>query len=157
MPALHGPDATAAAPRRHPLRPVAGFLVALLAASGCADPVGDPSDRFEISPAPVLGRWVERDPTADPPREAFIEAGEGVLAGRFQFERTRLPFEVTFSEATWDGSEIRFVTGDVFGSGSGAISWAARLVPATGGNPTILRLFPTVGGGVPFSVEYVRP
>ena len=129
----------------------------ILAANGCADPVGDPSERFEISPAPVLGRWVEREPTDEPPREAFVEAGEGVLAGHFRFERTLLPFEVTFTDATWDGTEIRFVTGDVFGAGSETIPWKARLVPAVDGNPAILRFFPTVGGSVPFSVEYVRP
>jgi hypothetical protein len=134
-----------------------GLLVAVLAPYGCADRVGDPSDRFEFSPAPVLGRWIEREPTDDPPREAFIEAGEGVLAGRFEFERTLLAFEVTFTEATWDGTEIRFVTGDVFGTGMETVPWTARLVPAAGGNPTILRFFPTVGGGVPFSVEYGRP
>lgn len=45
----------------------------------------------------------------------------------------------------------------MFGTGMETIPWTARLVPAAGGNPTILRFFPTVGGGVPFSVEYVRP
>ena len=157
MRTLHGLDATVAARRRHPLRPPAGLLLGVLAATGCVDPVGDPSDRFEISPTPVLGRWVEREPSDDPPREAVIEAGEGVLAGRFEFERTGLAFELPFNEGAWDGERIEFVTGDVFGAGSETIPWTALLVPAEGDDPAILRFFPRVGGSVPFSVEYVRP
>lgn len=157
MRALHLHDATAAARRRQPRRPVAALLLAVLAANGCADPVRDPSDRFEVDPAPVLGRWIEREPTDDPPRAAFVEAGEGVLAGRFEFERTSLAFDVTFSEASWDGTEIRFVTGDVFGAETPSIPWTARLVRAEGDDTTLLRFFPRINGSVPFSVEYVRP
>ena len=154
---LHVLDATAAARRRQPLRAVAGLLLTVLAANGCADPVGDPSDRFEVSPAQVLGRWIELEPTDDPQREAVVEPGAGVLAGRFEFERTGLGFEVSFSEGGWDGERIRFVTGDVFGAGLESISWTALLVPAEDDEPTILRFFPTIDGSVPFSVEYVRP
>jgi hypothetical protein len=135
----------------------AGILLATLAANGCGDPVGDPSDVFDVSPAPVLGRWIEREPTDDPPREAVIEAGAGVLLGVFEFERTGLAFEVNFNEASWDGEQIRFLTGDVFGAGTESITWTALLVAAANGDPTILRLFPRIDGNVPFSVEYVRP
>jgi hypothetical protein len=100
---------------------------------------------------------VEREPTDSPPREAFIEAGEGLLAGQFEFERTGLSFNLPFADGDWDGERITFTTGDVFGSGVESISWTALLIPGEGGAPTILRLFPIVGGGVPFSVEYVRP
>ena len=119
--------------------------------------MGDPSDVFDVNPAPVLGRWIEREPTDDPPREAVIEAGAGFLLGVFEFERTGLAFEVSFNEASWDGTEIRFLTGDVFGAGVESIPWTARFVPATDEDPTILRLFPRIDGTVPFSVEYVRP
>ena len=133
-----------------------GLLTGLLIA-GCGEPVGDARGGFEHDPAPVLGRWVERRPTVNPPREALIEAGRGVMTGRFEFERTNLPFVIEFSEGTWDGTEIRFTTGDVFGAGVQSITWRARLVPAQDGAPTVLRLFPRVGGGIPFSIEYVRP
>ena len=129
----------------------------IVAANGCGEPVGDPSDVFDVSPAPVLGRWVEREPTGDPPREAVIEAGAGVLLGVFEFERTGLAFQVNFNNGSWDGTEIRFVTGDVFGAGVASIPWTARLVPAAESDPTLLRLFPRIDGSVPFSVEYVRP
>ena len=157
MRASHLHDATAAARRCQPLAPAAGLLLAILTVTGCADPVGDPSDLFEFSPAPVLGRWIEREPTDDPPREAVVEAGAGVLAGRFDFERTGLTFEVSFNEGAWDGERIRFVTGDVFGAGLESISWTALLVPAGDDEPSILRFFPTINASVPFSVEYVRP
>ena len=157
MRASHLLDATAAARRRQPLIPAAGLLLAILTATGCGDPVGDPSDVFDISPAPVVGRWIELEPTDDPPREAVVEAGAGVLAGRFEFERTGLGFEVSFNDGAWDGERIRFVTGDVFGAGVGSISWTALLVPAGADEPTILRFFPTINASVPFSVEYVRP
>lgn len=157
MGVLHHPDATAAVRRGQPLRAAAGILVAIAAANGCGDPVGDPSDVFDVSPAPVLGRWVEREPTDDPPREAVIEAGAGFLLGVFEFERTGLAFQVNFNEASWDGTEIRFVTGDVFGAGVASIPWTARFVAATDVDPAILRLFPRIDGNVPFSVEYVRP
>jgi hypothetical protein len=155
--ASHLLDATAAARRRQPLIPATWLLLALLAAIRCADPVGDPSDRFEFSPAPVIGRWIELEPTDDPPREAVVEAGAGILAGRFEFERTGLGFEVSFNQGAWDGERIRFVTGDVFGAGLESISWTALLVPAEADEPTILRFFPTINASVPFSVEYVRP
>ena len=41
MRALHLLDATAAARRRQPRRPVAALLLAVLAANGCADPVAE--------------------------------------------------------------------------------------------------------------------
>jgi hypothetical protein len=154
---LHVLDATAATRRGHPRKAAAGILVAIAAANGCGDPVGDPSDVFDVSPAPVLGRWIEREPTDDPPREAIVEAGAGVLLGVFEFERTGLAFQVNFNEASWDGTEIRFVTGDVFGAGVESIPWTARFVAATDVDPAILRLFPRIAGSVPFSVEYVRP
>lgn len=157
MRAWHGFDATAAARRGHPPGRGTLLLLALLAAHGCGDPVGDPSDRFEVDPAPVVGVWVEREPTDDPPRRAIVEAGEGILAGRFAFERTGLTFRVTFSDATWDGTDIRFLTGDIFGTGAGNIPWTARFVPAEGSDPALLRFFPRIGNSVPFSVEYVRP
>lgn len=131
------------------------MLAAGLLIAGCGDPVGDGD--FEVDPAPVLGRWVERDPTDSPPREAVIGAGRGVLEGSFEFERTGLPFTIQFVEGAWDGTSITFTTGDVFGAGVASIPWTGRLVPATDGEPALLRLFPRVGGGVPFSVEYVRP
>lgn len=144
-----------------PILPAARLLApALLAtalAAGCGDPVGDQRGGFRADPAPVLGRWVEREPTDSPPRGAFIEAGEGLLAGQFEFERTGLAFNLPFADGDWDGERITFTTGDVFGSGVESISWTALLIPGEGGAPTILRLFPIVGGGVPFSVEYVRP
>lgn len=157
MRALHRLDATAAAWRRHPRLPAVALLLAFFAANGCGDPVGDPRDRFEVDPAPVLGRWIEREPTDDPPREALVEAGAGFLLGRFEFERTGLAFDVSFNEASWDGTEIRFVTGDVFGAGTPSIPWTARFVRPAGEDPAILRLFPRIDGSVPFSIEYVRP
>lgn len=135
--------------------------MALLAATmllvGCGDPVGDAREGFREDPTPVLGRWVEREATGSPPREAHIEPGGGVLSGRFEFERTGLPFEIEFAEGVWDGSRITFTTGDVFGAGIDSIDWTALLVPARADAPTLLRLFPRVEGGIPFSIEYVRP
>lgn len=153
--ARHPYDATPAAGAGQP-PPTVLFVAALLIA-GCGDPVGDARGGFEVDPAPVLGRWVEREPTDTPPRQAIIGPGAGFLTGRFEFERTGLPFTIEFTEGAWDGSRIIFTTGDPFGAGVESISWSALLVPASDGSPTRLRLFPRVGSSVPFSVEYVRP
>lgn len=141
-------------------QPPARWLAALAAGlliAGCGDPVGDARNSFEVDPGPVLGRWVERDPTDSPPREAIIGAGRGVLEGSFEFERTGLPFTIEFAEGAWDGTSITFTTGDVFGAGVESIAWTARLTSATEGEPAVLRLFPRVDRSVPFSLEYVRP
>ncbi len=155
--ARHPYHATADAVPGQPRLSSRALIVAALLVYGCGDPVGDARGGFQEDPAPVLGRWVEREPTGSPPREAFIEAGRGVLAGRFEFEQTGLPFTIEFTEGAWEGSRITFATGDVFGASGDTITWTALLVPADEGAPTVLRLFPMVGGGVPFSVEYVRP
>ncbi|MGH7549513.1 MAG: hypothetical protein ACREK3_02035 [Gemmatimonadota bacterium] len=162
----HAYDATAEASvgqprRRAPVQPAAALLAAAFMAAllmtGCGDPVGDQRGGFEHDPAPVLGRWVERVPTASSPQEAFIEAGVGFLTGHFEFERMESVFDVHFMDGDWDGSRITFETGDVLGAGVEPIPWNALLVAATDSLPTRLRLFPEFDGGVPFSVEYVRP
>ena len=135
-------------------RAAAAFV--LLSAAACNDPVTDPLDAFSRNPVPVLGRWVTVS-ASDDTLQANIQAGTGFLFGEFEFERTGITFELQFNGATWDGSAIRFVSDDLFDAGVDTIPWTALLVPAAGDDPTILRLFPRVGGGVPFGVEYVRP
>ncbi|MGH7573464.1 MAG: hypothetical protein ACREMK_16715, partial [Gemmatimonadota bacterium] len=68
----HAYDATADAGAGQPPRLAWVLLAAALLAAGCGDPVGDQRGGFEFDPAPVLGRWVEREPTDSPPREALI-------------------------------------------------------------------------------------
>lgn len=142
--------------RANTRRTVAATAFSILSIAACSDPVTDPLDAFPSNPAPVLGRWVTLSQSGNT-LQADIQAGAGFLFGEFEFERTGIAFDLQFNEATWDGSAIRFVGGDIFDAGVDSIPWTALLVPAAGSDPTILRLFPRIDGNVPFSIEYARP
>ena len=133
-------------------------ILLTISAAACGGAVTDPLDAFLVSPEPVLGRWITVTTSGDT-LEADIESGAGFLFGSFQFERTGIGFQLQFNDASWDGQAIRFNSEDLFGTGAERIDWTALHVPASESQTgrAILRLFPRVGGGVPFSVEYGRP
>lgn len=124
-------------------------------AVACSGGATDPLDDFSTSPEPVLGSWITVT-TAGDSLDAVIERGPGFLFGEFEFAQSGVGFDLPFDQASWNGSAIQFTTADIFGAGADRIPWTALLVPAGEGSPAILRLFPRIGGGVPFSVEYVR-
>jgi len=135
-------------------------LLALLLAS-CGDAVTDPSrEGFQGNPRLIEGDWATIFRTqagADRYDGELLPAG-GEFIGEFTFFRAGRVIRIFFNDALWDGSRLTFTTGPLPGTSfPEEVAWTAIYFPASGDEPTQLRLTSPAIGGASFPVLYVRP
>lgn len=142
--------------RRSALVPLLALLLA-----GCGDVVTDPArEGFQGNPRLIEGDWSTIFRTlgrTDRYDGELLPAG-GEFIGEFTFFRAGRVIRIFFNDGLWDGTRLEFTTGPLPGSSlPGPVEWTAIYVPASGDEPTQLRLTSPVIGGASFPVLYVRP